>query len=78
MDAPAPPGVVVHRDLAVLAVAEPAIFDELRAVLPLDEYVLAWLSPTEAVVDPARVGELHGRLSERGLAPLMRRESAPR
>ena len=72
------PGTIVHRDLAVLAVAETAVFEEIRAVLPLDDYALAWLSPTEMVMDPARVGELNARLAERGMAPLMRREAAQR
>jgi hypothetical protein len=72
------PGTIVHRDLAVLAVSEIAVFDEIRAILPLDDYALAWLSPTEMIIDPARVGELNGRLAERGMAPLMRRETLQR
>lgn len=72
------PGTIIHRDLAVLAVADTGVFDEIRAVLPLDDYTLAWLSPTEMVVDPARVGELNARLAERGMAPLMRRETGQR
>ena len=32
-----------------------AVLDEIRAVVPLDDYVLGVLSETELVVDPARV-----------------------
>ena len=69
-------GVIVHRDVAVLRVADPKVLDEIRAILPLDEYVFAVISPTELVVDPARIGELVGQLEAKGLAPMMKR--APR
>ena len=56
---------------------DPKVIDEVRAVVPLDEFALAWVSPTELVIDPARVGELFQRLSDRGLAPLMKRVQSP-
>lgn len=65
--------VVAHRHVALLKVSEARVLDEIRVVLPLEDFVLAWVSPTEAVVDPARMGELAQRLADRGLAPLMRR-----
>lgn len=68
---------IVHRQVALLKVSDPKVIDEVRAVVPLDEFVLAWVSPSEVVVDPARVGELFQRLSDRGLAPLMKRVQSP-
>ncbi len=65
--------VIAHRQVALLKVSDPKVFDEIRVVLPLDDFVLAWVSPTEAVVDPARMGEMAQRLADRGLAPLMKR-----
>ena len=65
--------IIAHRHTALLRVSEPRVFDEIRAVLPLDDYALAWVSPTELVIDPARIGELAQRLADRGLAPLMKR-----
>lgn len=63
----------MHRQVALLKVSDPKVIDEVRAVVPLDEFALAWVSPTEVVIDPARVGELFQRLNDRGLAPLMKR-----
>ncbi len=65
--------VIAHRQVALLKVADPRVMDEIRAVLPLDDFVLAWVSPTEAVIDPARIGEIGQRLADRGLTPLMKR-----
>lgn len=65
---------IVHRDLAVLKVADPHVFEEIRAVLPLDEFVFAELSETELVIDPRRLRELVSRLDARGMAPLLKRE----
>ena len=65
--------IIAHRHTALLKVSEPRVFEEIRAVLPLEDYVLAWVSPTELVIDPARIGELAQRLADRGLAPLMKR-----
>ena len=64
---------VIHRNLAVLRVAEAHIFEEIRAVLPLEDYVLGWISDTEVVVDPRRIKELCERLDARGMLPLVKR-----
>ena len=64
---------VVHRDVTVLAVREPGVFDEIRSVVPLDEFVLAAISETRLLIDPARTGELHDRLVAAGVAPLLQR-----
>ena len=64
---------IVHHNLAVLEVAEPKVLDELKALLPLEDYVLAELSETELVVDPRRVKELVEILESRGMAPLVTR-----
>lgn len=65
--------VIAHRMLSVLRVSDPRVLDEIRAMLPLDDYVLGVLSATELIIDPARLSELSMRLSERGLPPLMKR-----
>lgn len=64
---------IVHRQVALLRVSDPRVFDEIRAVLPLDDFAIAVVSDTEIAVDPACIGELSSRLGERGLAPLMKR-----
>ena len=48
---------VVHRDVTVLAVREPGVLDEIRAVVPLDEFVLAVISDTRLLLDPTRLAE---------------------
>jgi hypothetical protein len=65
--------VIVHRNVAVLRVADPHVFDEIRAVLPLDEHVVGWISPTEAVLDPARMKGLIDVLEARGMGALVKR-----
>ena len=64
---------VVHRDVTVLAVREPGVLDEIRAVVPLDDFVLAVISDTRLLIDPARTGELQDRLAAAGVAPLLQR-----
>jgi hypothetical protein len=63
---------IAHRDLTVLEVDSPAVLQELRAVVPLDDYVLAVIDECRLAVDPARTGELAHRLATRGLAPLIK------
>ncbi len=67
------PETILHRDVAVLQVEDPQVFDEIRAVLPLEDYVLGQLSETELVVDPRRVKELAARLESRGMTPLVKK-----
>ena len=64
---------ILHRDVAVLKVEDPNVFDEIRAILPLEDYVLGELSDTELVVDPRRVKELAAQLQRRGLTPLVKK-----
>lgn len=64
---------IVHKNLAVIRVADPHVFEEIRAVLPLDDFVLGALSPTEALIDPRRMRELVSRLEQRGLTTLVRK-----
>ena len=64
---------ILHRDVAVLKVEDPGVFDEIRAVLPLEDYVLGQLSETELVIDPRRVGELAASLERRGMTPLVKK-----
>ncbi len=64
---------VLHRNLAVLTLSDPGLLEAVRAVVPLEEHVLAWLSPTEAVVDPARLRELLDALEAAGMGALVRR-----
>jgi hypothetical protein len=65
---------VLHKNVTVLAVPDARVVAELRALLPLDAYVIGEISPTELVIDPARVGELAARLQEKGLAALIKKE----
>ncbi|MFZ5480696.1 MAG: hypothetical protein ACOZNI_28300 [Myxococcota bacterium] len=65
--------MILHRNVAVLRVADPHVFDEIRAVLPLDEHVVGWISPTEAVLDPARMKGLIDVLEARGMGALVKR-----
>lgn len=65
--------MILHRNLAVLRVAEARIWDELRAVIPLDDHIVGWVSPTEAVLNPGQIKTLMSQLESRGLAPLIKR-----
>lgn len=65
---------VLHRNVAVLRVADPGVLDEIRAVYPaLDVHVLGWISPTEAVLDPAELKPMLDTLDARGMGALVRR-----
>ncbi len=64
---------IIHRNVAVLRVADPGVFDEIRAVLPLDVHVMGWISPTEAVLDPHELKPLLEALEARGMGALVRR-----
>lgn len=64
---------IVHRNVALLRVADPHVLAEIRAVLPLDDFCLGVLSPTELVLDPQRLRELVSRLDARGMAPLVKK-----
>jgi hypothetical protein len=68
--------MIVHRNVAVLRVADPGVIEEIRAVLPLDNHVVGWLSPTEAVLDPADLKTLLDGLEARGMGALVRRTGA--
>lgn len=65
--------MILHKNLAVLRVADPAVLDEIRAVVPLDEHVVGWISPTEAVLDPQRLKSLLDGLEARGMGAMVRR-----
>lgn len=63
----------LHRNVAVLRVADAQALAELRALVPLDNFVIGEISPTELVLDPNRVRELQEALEARGLSPLLRK-----
>jgi ribosomal protein L12E/L44/L45/RPP1/RPP2 len=63
----------LHRNVAILRVDQASVLDEIRAVLPLDEHVLGWISPTEAIIDPATMKTLIETLEARSLAALVRK-----
>ena len=67
---------LLHRNLAVLSVASPEVLEELRAAVPLEDFVLGALSSTELAIDPRRLPELVARLDARGLGPLLKRAKA--
>lgn len=66
-------GNILHRNLTVLVVSDPKTIEEIEAVVLLDEFIIARISETELVIDPARVGELSEKLTARGLSPLMKK-----
>lgn len=68
---------IAHRQVALLRVADARVLEEIRALVPLEDFALAVVSPTEVVIDPARLGELAQRLSDRGISPLMKRLQGP-
>jgi hypothetical protein len=63
----------LHRNVAVLRVADAQALAELRALVPLENFVLGEIAPNELVLDPNRVRELQEALEARGLSPLVRR-----
>lgn len=63
----------IHQNVALLRVADVGVLDEIRAVVPFDDYVLGWVSPTEAIVDPSRLKSLLDGLEARGMAALVKR-----
>ena len=65
---------IVHRNLAVLRVSDPKVLDEIRAVVPLNDFCFGELSDRELIIVPRRLKELISRLDARGLAPLITRE----
>ncbi|MCP4806865.1 MAG: hypothetical protein GY913_02090 [Proteobacteria bacterium] len=64
---------IVHRNVALLKVSDPKVLDEVRAVVPLDDYVLAVVNETELVIDPQRLKDLNDALIARGMTPLLKR-----
>lgn len=64
---------VLHRNVALLRVADAQALAEIRALVPLDTYVIGELSPTELVIDPSRVRALVELLENRGLTALIRK-----
>ncbi len=66
-------GPLVHADVTVLEVDDPALLDHIRALIDLDAFVVARISETALVVDPARTGELADLLEQHQLIPLVRR-----
>ena len=69
---------VVHKNVALLVVADSQALDEVRALVDLDDYVMGQLSETEWVVDPAKAVELQKRLAGRGVQALCRRAHGDR
>lgn len=64
---------IAHRNLAVLRVEDSHVFEEIRALMDLDAYIIGQLSPTEVAIDPKRVKELDEALNRVGMAPLLKR-----
>ncbi len=64
---------ILHKNLALLRVGEPAVIAELRAAVNLDDHVLGWVSETEAVLDPHMLKDLLAALEARGMSALVRR-----
>ena len=64
---------IVHKNLAILRVEKPHVFEEIRALVDIDDFIIGQLSPTEVAIDPKRVRELDEALNAKGLHPLLRR-----
>ena len=60
--------MIFHRNLAVLKVSEAGLLDAVRAILPLEDHVIGWLSPTEAVIDPEKLRSLLDALEAAGMS----------
>lgn len=63
----------LHRNVVILTVEDPKVLEEIRLVAPLEEALVGWLSPTEAVLDPARLKGVLDALEARGVPALVRR-----
>jgi hypothetical protein len=64
-----PDGPELHLNAAVLEVAEPAQLAELAADPRIRRYLLARLSDTVALVDPAHARDMEGALLHAGHTP---------
>jgi len=69
---------VLHRNVAIMRVADPTVLREVRALVPLEGFVVGEISPTELVVDPSRLRALTELLESRGMSPLIRRLTGER
>lgn len=65
----------LHRNLALVRVSDAAAEVELRALVPIDRYVIGRLSSTELLVDPSRLRELLDVMESRGLVAMVRRSA---
>lgn len=73
MQRPTDPPPLIHRNLALLEVSSPEVLSEIRAVVPLESYVLGTVSETQLIIEPARIKDLREALEARGLSALVRR-----
>ena len=64
---------VIHWDVTVLVAGEPGVFDENRALLPLEDDSVAVISDTRRFVDRPRLAEVDDRSANAGIAPLTQR-----
>jgi len=64
---------LLHTDVTVLEVDDPELLTHVRALFDLDAFVVARISATALVIDPARTGELSQLLEQHRLIPLVRR-----
>lgn len=71
------PQAIAHRNVTLLRVATPAVLDEIRALVDVDDFVLARVDELTLIVDPARTGELAEVLSGAGLPPLVHKHRPP-
>ena len=69
---------VVHKNVALLVVAEAQVLEEVRALVDLDDYVIGQISETEWVIDPAKAAQLQQQLASRGLQALYRKAHGDR
>lgn len=60
---------VVHRNVALLECANPAILEEALSATPLKFAVVRRISPAVVLVDHAQLGELVKFLTKKGYEP---------
>ena len=65
---------IAHRHIALLVLQDLDTVRELELLMPFSEFVLAQVSPTQFVIDPARINELAEKLEARGFGALLTKQ----
>ena len=68
---------IAHRHIALLVLQDLDTVRELELLIPFKDFILAQVSPTEFVIDPARLNELAQKLEAHGFGALLAKQRAP-